>query len=149
MVSFCLYCLALPFEIEQPRSSPRSNRNLLIYHLLKPRDLDELILGPLIWSRDTAQQMPCSDSYGNRNASSIGNKEKEKSNMYNILISISLACLKELSHSLSIFETYRLNFLSLPFVSRAFSLLIQLFQFTLSDQSFKPTRQDRKVVWVD
>ena len=25
---------------------------------------------------------------------------------------------------------------------------LQLFQFTLSDQSFKPTRQDRMVVWV-
>ena len=26
---------------------------------------------------------------------------------------------------------------------------IQLFQFTLSDQSFKGTGQDRKAVWVD
>ena len=26
---------------------------------------------------------------------------------------------------------------------------IQLFQLTLSDQSFKPTRQDRMVVWVE
>ena len=25
----------------------------------------------------------------------------------------------------------------------------QLFQFTLSDQSFKRTRQDRKAVWID
>ena len=28
------------------------------------------------------------------------------------------------------------------------TLSIQLFQFTSSDQSFKPTRQDRMVVWV-
>ena len=27
--------------------------------------------------------------------------------------------------------------------------LIQLFQLTLSDQSFKRTRQERKAVWVD
>ena len=27
--------------------------------------------------------------------------------------------------------------------------VIQLFQFTLSDQSFKGTGQDRKAVWVD
>ena len=26
---------------------------------------------------------------------------------------------------------------------------IQLFQLTLSDQSFKPTQQDRMVVWVE
>ena len=36
-------------------------------------------------------------------------------------------------------------------LSRCYNLhfRIQLFQFTLSDQSFKPTRHDRMVGWVE
>ena len=42
-------------------------------------------------------------------------------------------------------EVYCANFGDDP----AVIFYIQLFQLTLSDQSFKPTRRDRMVVWVE
>ena len=52
------------------------------------------------------------------------------------------------------FYTVRGNIISFfqKFVALSANCLarsIQLFQFTLSDQSFKGTGQDRKAVWVD